>query len=99
MTHKPQTVRIIAGKWRSRRITFAAIAGLRPTTDMAKETLFNWLSTSISGANCLDLFAGSGSLSFEALSRGASHALMLDASPKAIASLKERRNQAWIYAK
>ena len=60
-------LRIIAGKWRSRVITFQPADGLRPTGDRIRETLFNWLSTTIDGARCIDVFAGSGALSFEAL--------------------------------
>src|SRR5882724_179226 len=66
-------LRIIAGSWRGRRWRFAADAGVRPTPDRVRETLFNWLSTRIAGARCLDLFAGSGALGLEALSRGAAH--------------------------
>lgn len=64
-------VRIIAGRWRGRRIVFPDSAGLRPTPDRVRETVFNWLQPVIHGARCLDLFAGSGALGFEALSRGA----------------------------
>ena len=63
--------RVIGGTWGSRRLSFPGIDGLRPTTDRVKETVFNWLSGDIQGARVLDLFAGSGSLGFEALSRGA----------------------------
>lgn len=64
-------VRIIGGNWRGRKLSFPDIAGLRPTGDRVRETLFNWLSPYLPGANCLDLFAGCGALGFEALSRGA----------------------------
>lgn len=64
--------RIIGGSWRSRRLNFPAIEGLRPTTDRVRETLFNWLASEIQGARVLDVFAGSGALGIEALSRGAS---------------------------
>lgn len=73
-------VRIIGGKWRSRKLKFPAIEGLRPTPDRVRETVFNWLSPHIAAANCLDLFAGSGALGFEALSRGASHVTFIDQS-------------------
>jgi len=63
--------RVIGGTWGSRRLSFPGIDGLRPTTDRVKETVFNWLASDIDGARVLDLFAGSGSLGFEALSRGA----------------------------
>src|SRR5690606_2433205 len=66
-------LRIIGGDWRSRVLHFADVADLRPTPDRIRETLFNWLQLDITGARCLDLFAGSGVLGFEALSRGAAH--------------------------
>jgi 16S rRNA (guanine966-N2)-methyltransferase len=84
-----QRVRIIAGKWRSRVLTFPSVDGLRPTGDRIRETLFNWLAPNIVGANCLDLFSGSGALCFEALSRGAAHCLALEKSAKALATLNE----------
>jgi 16S rRNA (guanine966-N2)-methyltransferase len=65
------TLRIIGGEWRSRKLLFIDAQGLRPTPDRIRETLFNWLQGRILGANCLDLFAGSGVLGLEALSRGA----------------------------
>lgn len=71
-------VRIIAGRWRGRRIEFPDAHGLRPTPDRVRETLFNWLQPTIAGAKCLDLFAGSGALGFEALSRGAASAVLLE---------------------
>jgi 16S rRNA (guanine966-N2)-methyltransferase len=83
------SLRIIGGKWRSRRISFTPLKGLRPTTDATRETLFNWLTPVISGANCLDLFAGSGSLGFEALSRGAKRVVMVDVSTRVISNLKK----------
>ena len=64
-------VRIIGGRWRSRLVEFPTVAGLRPTPDRVRETLFNWLQEEVAGSHCLDLFAGSGILGFEALSRGA----------------------------
>lgn len=70
--------RIIGGHWRSRRLTFPAIEGLRPTTDRVRETLFNWLASEIQGARVLDLFAGSGALGLEALSRGAVSLLAIE---------------------
>ncbi len=82
--------RIIGGQWRSRPLGFPGdVEGLRPTPDRIRETLFNWLRLKIGGAHCLDLFAGSGALSFEALSRGAASVKALDLSPKVIASLRE----------
>jgi len=82
-------VRIIGGQWRSRHITFPVSPGCRPTHDRVRETLFNWLSPYIAGANCLDLFAGSGALGFEALSRGAKHLTFVDHSKAAIDALKK----------
>ena len=82
------TLRIIGGKWRSRKISFIPLKGVRPTTNVTRETLFNWLSPIIVGAHCLDLFAGSGALGFEALSRGAGHVVMVDMSIKVINQLK-----------
>lgn len=74
------SLRIIGGKWRGRRLTFPDVPGLRPTHDRVRETLFNWLMHDIVGAHCLDLFAGSGALGFEALSRGASQVTFVDIS-------------------
>jgi 16S rRNA (guanine966-N2)-methyltransferase len=71
-------LRIIGGTWRSRVLPFGDAPGLRPTPDRIRETLFNWLQMKITGARCLDLFAGSGALGFEALSRGASHVTALE---------------------
>lgn len=68
---KSNTIRIIAGQWRGRRLPVLDSQGLRPTTDRVRETLFNWLMHDVVGANCLDLFAGSGALGLECLSRGA----------------------------
>ena len=65
------TVRIIGGELRGRKLAFPDVPGLRPTGDRLRETLFNWLQPVIAGARCLDLFAGSGALGFEAASRGA----------------------------
>ena len=74
----PGEVRIISGKWRGRKLAVLNAEGLRPTTDRVKETLFNWLMHDIDGARVLDCFAGSGSLAFEALSRHASHATLVE---------------------
>jgi len=82
-------VRIIGGKWRSRKLHFPDLPTLRPTPDRVRETLFNWLSPYIVGARCLDLFAGSGALGFEALSRGAASVVMIDQSPVVIKQLRE----------
>jgi len=89
MPHQNSTLRIIGGKWRSRKISFAPLKGVRPTTDATRETVFNWLAPIIQEAICLDLFAGSGALGFEALSRGAKHVVMVDSSMQVISTLKK----------
>lgn len=81
-------VRIIAGRFRGRKLDFPNIEGLRPTPNRVRETLFNWLSPVIVGTECLDLFAGSGALGFEALSRGAKRVVFVDDSIEAIKHLK-----------
>ena len=78
MVPKKNSLRIIGGAWRSRRIQFADAPDIRPTPDRVRETLFNWLADKIEGARCLDLFAGSGALGFEAASRGAAHVTQVD---------------------
>lgn len=83
------SLRIIGGEWRGRKLSFAKVDAIRPTPDRVRETLFNWLAPMIRGANCLDLFTGSGALGFEALSRGAETVVMCDSNPKIIATLKE----------
>jgi 16S rRNA (guanine966-N2)-methyltransferase len=82
-------LRIIGGKWRGRKLDFADIPEIRPTPDRIRETVFNWLAPDIRGAACLDLFAGSGALGFEALSRGAAKVVMVDRSRSVIFKLKE----------
>lgn len=72
------SLRIVGGRWRSRRLRFVDAEGLRPTPDRVRETLFNWLQFDIPGAHCLDAFAGSGALGFEALSRGAASVVMIE---------------------
>lgn len=72
------SLRIVGGQWRSRKLSFPAIEGLRPTPDRVRETLFNWLAPYIAGARCLDLYTGSGALGLEALSRGAASATFVD---------------------
>ncbi|MFK7887518.1 MAG: 16S rRNA (guanine(966)-N(2))-methyltransferase RsmD [Gammaproteobacteria bacterium] len=81
--------RIIGGRWRGRKLSFAARPGLRPTPDRVRETLFNWLGTSLHGARCLDLFAGSGSLGLEALSRGAASVNFVDQDRTALRKIEE----------
>ena len=82
-------LRIIGGEWRSRVITFDDAPGLRPTPSRVRETLFNWLQADVAGSRCLDLFAGSGALGFEAASRGAKRAVLVENNPKTCQKLKE----------
>ena len=82
-------VRIIGGLWRSRILRFPDVDGLRPTPDRVRETVFNWLGQDLSGRHCLDLFAGSGALGFEALSRGAASVTMVERNPGAFRALRE----------
>jgi len=86
-------VRIISGAWRSRRIAFPASEGLRPTPDRVRETVFNWLTPFLPGAACLDLFAGSGAFGFEALSRGAARAVLVEKRLEVFAALRHNREQ------
>jgi 16S rRNA (guanine966-N2)-methyltransferase len=73
-------LRIIGGRWRGRKLRFPAVPGLRPSPNRVRETLFNWLAPELTGAHCLDLFAGSGALGLEALSRGAASCWFIDAA-------------------
>ena len=82
-------VRIIGGGWRGRRVQFPDSPGLRPTPDRVRETLFNWLQFSLAGARCLDLFAGSGALGLEALSRAAREVVFVDEAAAVAESLRE----------
>ena len=84
-------LRIIGGKYRSRVLRVAARPGLRPTPDRVRETLFNWLGQDLSGLACLDLFAGSGALGFEAASRGAVRVVMVEKDRAALAELDRSR--------
>lgn len=84
-------MRIIGGKYRSRLLRVAAHPGLRPTPDRVRETLFNWLGQSMPGLACLDLFAGSGALGFEAASRGAARVVMVEADRAVRAGLERSR--------
>ena len=81
-------VRIIGGSWRGRIVRFPRTEGLRPTPDRVRETLFNWLAQDLAGCRCLELFAGSGVLSLEALSRGAALAVAVDRSRTLIDALR-----------
>ena len=82
-------VRIIGGQWRSRVIDFPDADGLRPTANRVRETLFNWLGQSLHDRRCLDLFAGSGALGFEAASRGAAEVVMIESNLRTAHSLRE----------
>lgn len=82
-------LRIIAGKWRGRKLPIPVVAGLRPTGDRIRETLFNWLAPDITGAVCLDLFAGAGALGFESLSRGANAVTLCERNAVAAKQLQD----------
>ncbi|MDH3620289.1 MAG: 16S rRNA (guanine(966)-N(2))-methyltransferase RsmD [Gammaproteobacteria bacterium] len=82
-------LRIVAGNWRSRLLDIADVPGLRPTSERIRETLFNWLAPRINGARCLDLFAGTGALGLEALSRGAGSTVFVEQSTRAVSTLNE----------
>jgi 16S rRNA (guanine966-N2)-methyltransferase len=86
---KTNTIRVITGKYKNRRLKFPSIDGLRPTSDQLKETIFNWLAPYIHGSTCIDAFAGSGSLGIESLSRGATKAIFYELNAKAINYIKE----------
>ena len=88
---KANRVRIIGGAWRSRRIAFPPRKDLRPTPDRVRETLFNWLGPDLTGRACLDLFAGSGALGFEAASRGANRVVMVESDRAVFRSLVASR--------
>jgi 16S rRNA (guanine966-N2)-methyltransferase len=83
------SVRIIGGDYRRRVLRFPDSEGLRPTPDRVRETLFNWLGQELDGWHCLDLFAGSGALGFEAASRGAARVVLVEQEPKVLAALRE----------
>jgi len=87
-TELPKKVRIIGGLWRSRLLSVLDLPGLRPSTDRIRETLFNWLGQDLSGLRCLDLFAGTGALGFEAASRNAEMVVLLEKDKKAYANLQ-----------
>jgi 16S rRNA (guanine966-N2)-methyltransferase len=82
-------LRIIGGQWRSRQLSFVEAPGLRPTPDRIRETLFNWLQGDVASARCLDLFAGSGAIAFEALSRHAAEVVLVEMHPKAARQLRD----------
>ncbi len=94
---RAHTIRIIGGDWKRTPLPVLDLEGLRPTPDRVRETLFNWLGQRLDGLRCLDLFAGSGALGFEAASRGAARVVMVERSAKAAAQL--RANQAHLGAR
>ena len=83
------TLRLVGGRHGGRKLKFPDAKGLRPTADRTRETLFNWLAPVIEGSNCLDLFAGSGALGFEAVSRGAAHVTMVEMALPVFRQLKQ----------
>jgi 16S rRNA (guanine966-N2)-methyltransferase len=86
-------VRIIGGQWKRSKLPVADRPGLRPTPDRVRETLFNWLGQDLTGWRCLDAFAGSGALGFEAASRGAAEVLLLERDPALVASLRQSQER------
>lgn len=90
---RPGKVRIIAGHWRGRKLEVLEQPGLRPTPDRLRETLFNWLQAEIVAATCLDLFAGTGALGFEALSREASKVIMVESNRELCELLQEQASR------
>lgn len=91
MTSYSGRIRITGGQWRSRIITFPVYADLRPTPDRVRETLFNWLGQDLTGLNCLDLFAGSGALGFEAASRGAANVVMIESGSSVYRAVSDNK--------
>ncbi len=89
---KSSSCRIISGRWRGRKVTFDNAEGLRPTTDRIRETVFNWLQPYIHQSHCLDAFAGSGVLGFEAMSRGAADLVFVEQNIQTVKNLKENIN-------
>jgi 16S rRNA (guanine966-N2)-methyltransferase len=86
---KSNLLRIIGGNWRGRKLTFPDVEGLRPTGDRVRETLFNWLQPTLGHSRCLDCFAGSGALGFEAASRGAAEVVMVESDRQAVRALRD----------
>ncbi|MCK4841655.1 MAG: 16S rRNA (guanine(966)-N(2))-methyltransferase RsmD [Methylococcales bacterium] len=86
-------LRIIAGEWRSRQLIFEDTPGLRPTPARVRETVFNWLQKDVASSQCLDLYAGSGALGFEAASRGAKSVLMVENHPQACRLIKQNTDK------
>jgi len=84
----PSQIRIVAGRWRGRKLSVVRADGLRPTGDRVRETLFNWLQMQVPGTRCLDLFAGTGALGLEAASRGAASVTLVEESAPVAAQLQ-----------
>lgn len=91
MTKVQNIVKISTGVWRSRQIKFPDAAGLRPTPDRVRQTVFNWLGQDLTGKYCLDLFAGTGVMGFEALSRGAKSVTMIEKNGQVFKALKDNQ--------
>ena len=89
----PGEVRIIGGMWKRSKLSVLAKPGLRPTPDRVRETLFNWLGQDLSGLRCVDVFAGSGALGFEAASRGAQDVLLIEQDAQLVAKLQESKTR------
>ncbi len=90
---RPHEVRLIGGSLKRSRLPVAELAGLRPTPDRVRETLFNWLGQDLTGWRCLDAFAGSGALGFEAASRGAAQVLLLERDAGLVRSLRQSQQR------
>lgn len=90
LSFAPQQVRIIGGRWRGTKLPVILQDDIRPTPSRVRETLFNWLQQRLDGSHCLDLFAGSGALGLEAVSRGAAHATLVDNEQKVISLLTQQ---------
>jgi 16S rRNA (guanine966-N2)-methyltransferase len=88
---KQNTVRINAGEWRSRQLKFPDVTGLRPTPERVRQTIFNWLGQDLTSKICLDLFAGTGVMGFEALSRGAKNVVLVEFAKPAFNALQENK--------
>lgn len=86
---RPSSLRLIGGAWRSRAVAIGDTPGLRPTPARVRETLFNWLAPRIAGARCIDLFAGTGALGLEALSRGAAQVCFIEQNPAAAQAIRD----------
>jgi 16S rRNA (guanine966-N2)-methyltransferase len=89
----PGEVRIIGGQWKRSKLSVPVKPGLRPTPDRVRETLFNWLGQDLTGLSCIDAFAGSGALGFEAASRGAQDVLLIEQDPQLVANLQSHKTR------